>query len=191
MSLHKKAVELKIKAANRKENTELLAQIATGERAHERFIEGNMAYVIFKAGKWLDENPEYEYLKDDLIGEGFLVLAKIAKRVAIMGDIGDDSNAQGLITMSLGRAFDRMAGHERHILLTPEIENHHTYETSDLPDVLSDILTCCEDSRERRVVILRSRGLTDEQIVPILGFPHKTAVWRCRQEIEKRYQELQ
>lgn len=191
MSLHEKAVELKIKPANREENTELLAQIATGERAHERFIEGNMAYVIFKVGKWLDEHPEYEYLKDDLISEGFLVLAKIAKRVAIMGDIGDDSNAQGLITISLGRAFDRMSGYERHIPLTPEIENHHTYETLNSSDVLSDILTCCEDSRERRIVILRSRGLHDEQIAPLLGFSHKNAVWRIRQEIEKRYQELQ
>lgn len=191
MSLHAKAVELKIKSANRKENTNLLAQIATGERAHERFIEGNMAYVIFKVGKWLDEHPEYEYLKDDLISEGFLVLAKIAKRVAIVGDLGDDSNAQGLITMSLGRAFDRLASHERHAILTPEIVNHHTYEMPITTDILSDILSCCKDQRERRIVILRSRGLTDEQIAPVLGFADKSGVWKIRQEIEKRYQEIQ
>jgi hypothetical protein len=194
MSLREKAAELDIQPSNKEENVELFVQIAEGartrEEAHKRFVEGNMAYVVFKANAWLEVHPAFEYLRDDLIGEGFLVLTRIANRVAKIGIREENFNVQGMISTSLQRAFTRLAHREGPMIpLSPSIERDHIYETPEATDVMSDILSCCDNEREERIVTLRSQGLTDDQIAPMVGYRQGATVWSVRKQIQQRYEE--
>ena len=92
MNLHKKATECGITPSSKAENENLFRKITTcrkvvqeGKQAAERLIEGNMAYVVSKVESFLDEYTDYEYLRDDLISEGFLTLARVADNLRKSG----------------------------------------------------------------------------------------------------------
>jgi len=188
MSLHKKALECGIIPSNREENEQLFTDIVRGHKAAKRLVEGNMGYVVKKVEAFLDEHPDFAYLRDDLHSEGFLVLSRIAQSVAEVCE--DDFNPQGMISVSLRNAFLNMIRLERHVPLTDAITETHTYSEGAACDLKLDIFDCCEDERERQIVHLRGEGLLDDKIAERLHIGRQW-VSKTRQAIYERFQEKQ
>ncbi len=188
MSLHKKAKERGITPSSREENERLFHRIIDGRVATQRLVEGNMAYVVHKAESFLDEHFEFEYLKDDLISEGFLVLTRIGENVARGGEVHEeDFSPQGMISVSLRNAWLNMIRLERETPLTNAIAGTLMYDESVVIDLRLDILACCEDDRERQVIEHRCQGLMDEQIGVLLSISNRR-VGQIREEIFQRFQ---
>lgn len=174
------------------ENVKLFNEIRVGKKAMERLIEGNMAYVVSKVAFFLADFPAFQYLQDDLISEGFLVLTRLAEKLGNRTVAAEDFNPQGMISRSLRNAFLNVIRSERTptVQLTNEIESTLTYEAMTTIDLKLDILNCCKDGLEEQIVRLRCEGLEDEAIAIQLG-ASKATICRTRQAIYKRYQEQQ
>jgi DNA-directed RNA polymerase specialized sigma subunit len=191
MSLHKKAVECGITPSSRDENESLFRRIIAGKKAARRLVEGNMAYVVSKVENFLDEFPDYRYLKDDLVSEGFLVVARIARVIEERGEVSEECfNPQGLLSVSLRNQFFKMTDLERDVPLTEAIANTLVRDDTATQDLKLDILSCCKDGLEEEIVRLRCDGLNDIHISRKLGMTPKH-VSRLRQEIHERFQEKQ
>jgi DNA-directed RNA polymerase specialized sigma subunit len=191
MSLHKKAIECGITSSCRDENESLFRRIIAGKKAARRLVEGNMAYVVSKVENFLDEFPDYRYLKDDLISEGFLVVARISRVIEQQGEVSEDCfNPQGLLSVSLRNQFLTTIDLERNVPLTEAVANTLVRDDTAAQDLMLDILSCCEDGREEKIIRLRCEGLTDKQIGPEVGLT-KMHVSRLRQKIYERFQEKQ
>ena len=198
MNLHKKATECGITPSSKAENEDLFRKITTcrkvtqeGKEAAERLIEGNMAYVVSKVESFLDEYTDYEYLRDDLISEGFLTLAKVADNLRKSEAVDEEEfNPQAMISVSLRNAFLNMIRVERETAMTDALESTLTYDDSAAIDLKLDILACCENDRDREIVRLRCDGLNDSRIGERLGL-HRTQVCRRRQALHERFQATQ
>lgn len=189
MSLLKTAKEHGITSSSREENRELFQQIAAGGRAKQRLVEGNMAYVVTKVDRFLIEFPSYNYLRDDMISQGFLVLARIAEKVEGDGDVSEDNFApQGLMSLSLRNEFLMMIHVEREVPLTDAITENLLCDTMPVTDLKLDILACCVDDLDREIVRLRCEGLLDPRIGEILGYTSQH-ISRLRSNIFERLQE--
>lgn len=186
MSLHKKALECGITPSCQEENRGLFDSIIRGNKAAQRLVEGNMAYVVNKVIRFLDEHPGFGYLKDDLVSEGFFVLTRLANTLKEVGE--DGFSPQALISVSLRNAFLDMIGKEREVPLTDVIVDNLKYDTTPTTDMRLDILACCLNGTEERIVQLRCEGLTDHRIALLLGMSVRH-VGRLRQEIFGRFQE--
>ena len=150
-----------------------------------------MAYVISKVDAFLDEYTSVEYLRDDLISEGFLTLAKVADNLMKGGEVDEaDFNPQAMISVSLRNAFLNLVRVERETPMTDAIESTLTYDDSAAIDLKLDILACCKDDRDREIARLRCDGLNDTQIGKRLGL-HQVHVSRLRQALCARFQEKQ
>ncbi len=188
MSLHAKATEYGIVSSSREENEKLFRKILDGKRAAKRLVEGNMAYVVSKVKSFLYEYTGFEFLRDDLISEGFLVLTRIAENVAQNGEMNEeDFSPQGMISVSLRNAWINMIRVEREIPLTDAIAETHIHSEADVVDLKLDILSCCENDRERQVVEYRCQGLGDENIGAMFGVT-KARIGQIRNKIFERFQ---
>ena len=185
MSLHKKALECGITSSCPEENSALFDSIITGNKAAQRLVEGNMGYVVTKVECFLDEHPDFRYFKDDLISEGFLVLTRISWTLKEVSE--DEFAPQALISVSLRNAFLDMIAKEREVPLTDAIADCLKYDTTPTTDMKLDILTCCQNRIEERIVQLRCEGLMDCRIALSLGMSVRH-IGRLRQEIFDRFQ---
>jgi DNA-directed RNA polymerase specialized sigma subunit len=190
MSLLKTAKEHGITPSSRVENRELFQQIAAGSpQAKQRLMEGNMAYVVNKVDRFLDEIQGFNHLRDDLISQGFLVLARIAQKVEKDGVVAEkDFAPQGLMSRALRNDFLKMVYGERQVPLTEAVAETLLYDTEDERDLKLDILTCCENEVETEIVNLRCEGLVDHQIAGRLGISERY-VGVLRQKIHRKLQE--
>lgn len=186
MTLHKKAIECGITSSCREENRALFDRIIAGNKAAQRLVEGNMGYVVAKVECFIDEYSNYGYLKDDLISEGFLVLARIADTLKEVNE--DEFAPQALMSKSLHNAFVQMVLKEQGTTLTDAIADTHTHDPTPITDMKNDILACCLNVTEERIVQLRCEGLMDNRIAILVGISIRH-VGRLRQEIFERFQE--
>jgi DNA-directed RNA polymerase specialized sigma subunit len=200
MKLQQKANECGITPSSKEENEKLFRDLIeagkdgdteAGIRASQRLVEGNMGYVVAKVDSFLDEHTDFGFLRDDLVSEGFLVLARIAKTVMENGDIDEEEfNPQAMMSVSLRNAFLNMIRLERESPLTDAIEDNCIYDEAKVRDLRLDILACCTNDMERETVRLRCDGLTDDQIANKLGAGRRH-ICRIREALYERFQETQ
>jgi len=188
MSLHKKALECGITPSCQTENRTLFHSILKGNQAKTRLVEGNMAYVVATVETFLDAHSDFAYLKDDLISEGFLVLARVADTLSEVHT--DDFFPQGLMARSLRNAFLNMIRVEREVPLTDAISNNLMCDMMPAINLKLDILDCCRTDIDREIIRLRCDGLIDKRIGRLLGLSERH-VGRLRAEILARFQEMQ
>ncbi len=161
------------------ENRILFQQILDGEEgAKERFITGNMAYVVAVAEDYVGKRPQFEYLQDDLISEGYLVLVKLSEKIL------HDDNPQGLLTTCLKHAFTKLVMREEKRKTEPLDKNlvwNNKYENCSRHEVL----IACADDLEKRIMTMHLDGHADRKIAHILNMtrPH---VLRIRHKIKKK-----
>ena len=169
-----------VKPCNQEENVELLRSIAEGDSfSIERFIEGNMPYVVHKVACYLKVYPQYEFLRDDLISEGYLILAQIAERVSALGL--EVTILQEYLFVALRNAFVHLAKKE---IPYTFLEDKYTYEDT-VSDVKHDILACCHSDLDKTIVRLRYEKYSDTKIAGRCSVS-QSKITRARNVIRKR-----
>ena len=169
------------KPCTKEENAELFRRIIEGdEEARERFIKGNMAYVIAAVDGFVRERHQYKYLQDDLISEGYLVLARISQ------SIRNTQNPQGMLASCLINAFNKLTSNETKEI-TEALDNNLIAENNRDKGSRYEVLAGCENNLERRIMSLHLDGHTDRKIAHTLNMtrPH---ILRIRQKINKKLQ---
>jgi DNA-directed RNA polymerase specialized sigma24 family protein len=167
-------------ASNRESNNELQELVAAGdEAARTRMIEDNMRLVAYKVEQFLVTRPQFEYLKDDLISEGFVGLTE---GVNWIRDRGAGKNPTGLLSecihkqlLSAVEGADVIrpprrgkGGESRHLTRSKNVGSV-AYNPVPQQDAYDTILECCENDVERAVVKLRAEGYSDAEIGASLG----------------------
>jgi DNA-directed RNA polymerase specialized sigma24 family protein len=169
-----------------KENEDLFRQITTGKKARQRFAEGNMAYVVTKVNSFINEHPELEYLREELISEGYLTLVQLANQLEEVND--NDFHPQALMWRALQNRFTDMVRAEKgEVELCEDLTVTGRHDAVDLQ---VDILHLCRDDTDRQIVKLRLQGYTDQEIADLLNLGRVTVTTR-RSKLFKRYRETQ
>ena len=149
------------KACTKEENKELFQRILDGdEAAKERFIEGNMGYVVVVVSDFVKNNEKIKYLQDDLISEGYLTLIKISQTKNPV------HNLQGFICACLRNTCVEMVMKDKPC---ERLKKNATYKEDGIKDMRQDILNCCEDNLDLRIIHLRHQGHNDLEIADICG----------------------
>lgn len=187
--------------------TALYPRVVAGDTtASGEMIEVNMPVVGLKVNDLLQVCPHFEYLRDDLVGEGNLALVEAVARIA-RGDVKNTNITSYLWTAvmkSIGNFIDeelfsdtsgrtvrsrRSAGVDQ----TPSTKAPNSdfvlgnleYDPRGEAELLDLIQGCCESDEERAIVDLRIKGYVDSEIARQLDIP-KTTVFMLRRELYQR-----
>ena len=149
------------------------------------FIKENMPFVTKKVEAFVTKFPQYTYLQDDLLSEGFLALTKAAHELA-KGKQGPNLNPSGLIYVCVRNALIDLVKRERHVPLTKDIEASLLVDPISEIELKVDLQALCKDEKDRRIIEMREQGHTDEEIGAELGISRSQA-GRRRQSLHARY----
>lgn len=197
------------KSATRPENEELAKRIARGDKAaREEMIKRNVALVVFKVDRYLDEFPSFEFLRDEMISEGIVGLCTAVKKLADPMDVGanptgllntwilhsigevvDGESANGLVPRSVRRLRKKGV----HVAEAVEdekalIEEPNRDDPCSLVDLRDTLRACCETDYDVGIIDLREKGYSDREIGVALNLPTTTA-YMMRREIYERFLE--
>ena len=178
------------------DNLELVPLVAAGdEDAKRKMIEGNIALVLSTVEQYLRQCPQFVYLRDDLVGYGFVALINAVGRITD-GDDSIDLKApvdyiRTCVLRDLGHAIEeeamvRIPHSTQHVATTagnrikqltatsipldscPGSDGEAVYDMRDL------IESCCENDNEKTFVEMREAGYTLKEIAQHLGKPIST-----------------
>lgn len=199
--------------SGRELNDELYPLVVAGdEAARERMIEVNMPLVTNKVDTFLAVFPHLEYLRDDLMSEGFIGLCIAVNKMA-EGGPRQNANPTGFMSYKihyqLGDLADKEAGTGAHpntlralrkagkaaaqqVEADPDIlppaTGDETIDPMAMTDLIDEIESCCEDENELEIVRLRAKGYVDQEIADQLHIP-LTTTYMLRRGIYARFLE--
>lgn len=199
------------KSASRKDNEELYKRVVKGDKqAREEMINRNVALVVFKVDRYLDEFPMFEYLRDELLSEGFVGLCRAANRMAEGGEVTGVTNPTGLLNTwilhSIGEVIDGESSNglsprsvrrlrKKGVHVAESIEDDVALESKSnehdpaaLVDLRDTLTACCETEYDHAIIDLRERGFSDREIGIELDLPTTTA-YMMRRELYDRFLE--
>lgn len=203
----------KHKPATAADNDRLYPKVVKGDKAAiEEMILGNMALVTNKVTSYLEQFPQCNHFKDDLISAGHLGLTEAVNKM-VASDV-TEPNPTGFISVyiqsAIGELMDREAGlrvpgrtyrrkkKKGTAMEVPvkeaSIDADHVFQQEALQDpravvdLLDEIMGCCETPQEREIVRLRIEGRKDDEVADILGLP-KTTAYMLRRGIFARFLE--
>lgn len=185
--ISKQAAELGMTSTTSEENKRLLKAIIDGQSASSRLSEGNMAVVVVNVDTLLRQCPQFKYLRDDLISEGFLALVKLANKVHRMAPI---KNHQGLIGTTIRNALLDLIRREREVPLTDVVLQALSDNPTTVSDLRQDLLSCCADDKDHTIIAMREAGYTDEEIAGKIGITRPN-VTRRRAKLRERWERTQ
>ena len=151
-----------ISPSNSEENNSLVEAILAGDpNAINRFIEGNMALVTVKVEAFLAKWPQYAYLRDDLLSEGFLALTRAAHE---LGKEVETFNPQGLIGTAVNNALIDLVRKEKGVPLTKDIETSLLVDPISEIELKVDLQALCKGEKDRRIIEMREQGYSHDEI---------------------------
>jgi hypothetical protein len=195
------------------ENLALYPLVARGDAAaREKMILGNMALVASKVRSYLNQFSGCNYLKDDLLSQGFVGLVKGVN--AMVGEEQPNPNPTGVMSKYIHYELGELLDYESTIRIpqrtflrkksngdditvpTKEasLTSHHTFEREavqdprTMTDLWDELMGCCENDTEQAIVKHRSEGRKDDEIASMLGLP-KTTTYMMRRGIYARFLE--
>lgn len=188
----------------RQRNNELLPLVMSGDAAaREEMILLNMPLATFKVDAYLSCFPHLEYLREDLISEGYVALVDAVNRavnggvrnptgylsVAIQKQIGQSIDAELFATSKHSARYWRGQGDEpvplQKVPNSDYVLAELEYDTRKKDDLKELIVGCCESDEECAIVDLRMKGYKDDEIARQLDIP-KTTVFMLRRELHER-----
>ncbi len=199
--------------ATRERNCELYPLVVAGdEKAREEMILANMALVTRKVMAYLHHFPHCTSLKDDLLSQGYVGLTEAVN--AMVGREVPEPNPTGFMASYIYHAIGEIVDYESGIRVpqrtllrkkkqgrpvsVPSKEasicSEYVFERDaqrdprSLTDLKDEILGCCENDIEKKIVGLRADGRSDADIAAILGIP-KTTTYMMRRGIYARFLE--
>lgn len=178
---------------------EVLQRVRAGDpTAINQMIMSHIRLVLLLVNRHLHNCPHYGY---DLDSVAMLGVVNCVHKIA-NGAMANHDNITGYITKHIHGLIQREIG-KSHIVPTPRsvpnivTTNHGTlgYRTNadgdmaiiDLRDALEHLV---ENRRERRILELREKGYTDQEVGEILGISQWT-VRLIRLELYRRYRQQQ
>ena len=179
------------KKSTREENDRLYKLMIAGDQhAADDLITGNLALAIFKVGVVLKQYPQYSYLQDDLISEGFLGVTK-----AVNGLLQNkpkqkqNINPTGYIAWSIhNHIINFLRANNCPVSLIP-VGIEILIEDSSYEDLYALIFTYCNTPLEHQILDLRLLGHKLDDIARIIGKSPATTKRRWKKlqtRIEKK-----
>jgi len=138
---------------NNKKNTALYERLRSGDAtAREKLICDNMPLVLMVVNEFIDDCPRREYLRDDLMGDGFLALTKTVNNL-------ERDRTPVLHMTAYLVATIRHALYKAHELTDEELpDNCEAVSMYEAPDTLDLLNACCLTNLDTTVLSLRQRG---------------------------------
>jgi len=186
-------------------NKQLHQQLLAGvPAARDLMVEANMPLVLDRVESFLRRFPKLEYLRDDLVSEGFMGLINA---VDAIGAIPSDDKLTGYLIKSIINAMADVLEQEAPIRIsrrslrrakergdnpTPsfsELDSDHILlENGDaeMIDVRDTIYACCQTDEEQTVVEAREKGLSYPEIEAKYGITI-ASTHRMLKRIHERY----
>ena len=193
------------------QNDEVYKRLVKGDKkARDEMIEGNVALVVYRVEAYLRSAPQMTYYRDDMISAGLLGLCGAVDRMRKKGPVKNPKP-----TGCIAKAIDRHVSHavdESNTIVVPNrvqqlaraegepitpprivpdkaligLSESSSRDRKETLELTEDVLACCRNDVERRVVSMRVDGHTDAEIEKALNLTH---VSRLRREIFKRFNE--
>lgn len=193
------------------QNDVLYKRLVSGDKAaRDEMIEGNVALAVYRVDAYLRSAPQMAYYRDDMIAVGLLGLCETVDSMSRKGSISKP-------TACISEAIDRQISNavdKANTIVVPDrtqrqarangspisppkvgpdtaLINYNDLSGIESEDVLAlteEVLVCCRDDVERKIVLMRLDGHTDEEIGCELSFPRRH-VSRLREAIFKRFNE--
>jgi DNA-directed RNA polymerase specialized sigma subunit len=193
------------------QNDAVYQRLMAGDKsARDEMIEGNVALVVYRVDAYLRMAPQMSYYRDDMIASGLLGLCDAVDGMSKKGVIRKPT---GYISIAIDRYVSHAADEANAIVVpfqaqaaarqegTPmclprtvsdsALTNYNDLSTIECEEVLAlteEVLACCQDDVERRIVSMRVDGYTDEEIGQALAIQRRH-VSRMREGIFKRFNE--
>jgi RNA polymerase sigma factor (sigma-70 family) len=166
------------------ENKSLYARIKLGdEDARQQMITGHMPLVIHIVDKFIGTHPSIEYLRDDLMSEGFLALTESVTKLVVKDIDEPTAYLYSIVRRAVAGAActvgDRPRATERDIF-GPNSSNEI--------DLLDELDAVCLTDTDRKLVELRRAGYSFHEIAEEIGKSH-LSVWRDFDAIRTRFEQ--
>jgi len=182
-------------------NTYLHQRACLGDEAAKRtLIESNMPLVLSKVECFLRNTPRLSYLRNDLVGQGFLCLIEAVEALCRDSTIEKPS---GYLIAAINNAFGQVVDSE--VMVYYSRFTHYRTRGTDrkLPqqealaelgrsnqeidwiDAEDLLMSCCKDDRERRFVEMRKEGYSNEEIACETGISLRS-VYRLSKRLQKQ-----
>jgi RNA polymerase sigma factor (sigma-70 family) len=180
-------------------NDEFYRRMMLGDLdAKQQLIVRNTALVIAIIESYLHSNPQYEYLRDEFIGDAFLRLVDVIDRLSKSKLHPKSSVSCCLSGMVPNVILNTVAG-------APVIRSNYratqpapavvSATNIDIPtaetgcDDLRDLIdTCCNTDQDRQLIALREEGYTYPEIANLTGSPRRTVINHVHAIRDKVYQ---
>lgn len=198
--------------ASREKNKEVYARLVAGdEAAGDEMIQGNMPLVLLRVDAHLWRSPQLSHLREDMIGAGLLALCEAVDTMKRADAI---SNTTGYLYTAIDKAIGKLTDEESTIVVpqrTQEVarkdekELHrprtiggnaalalssrlHASDPLAVMELEEEILACCQDELDQRIVTMRTEGHTDAEIAAAVGLTERAVNLR-RQKLHERFKE--
>jgi len=193
-------------SASADDNDRLYQLVASGDAdARQQMITNNMPLVISLVESYLSSRPDYAYLQDDLVAEGFLRIVEVVEHFASGRKV---SNPTSYLSRSIRRHIHKNAKQSQLIHTPPNINSPRILTNLDASKMkmgdrsrstdsvdLRDILTaCCESDDERAILNMREQGFTFREIARSIRVSLNTAhtmYVAIRDRFDSKMRELQ
>jgi RNA polymerase sigma factor (sigma-70 family) len=142
------------------ENKSLYARIKQGdENARQQMITGYMPLVVDVVDTFLKSRPHLEYLRDDLMSEGFLNLTSSVTKFVVR----DVDEPTAYLASTLRRAIAEVVCE---IGDKPGCAERYTFgpDSTEEIDILDELDAACLTDLDRKLVELRRAGFTFYEI---------------------------
>jgi hypothetical protein len=172
------------------DNTALYRKVATGdEKARKRMIVDNMPMVVSIVDKYLSVNEDCDYLRDDLMSEGFLALTGVVDALRTTHLTHERAVTSYLFT-AIRNAARKAACHSAHQPAGKDCSKRtmSCCSSNEEVDAADLIKACCRTPLERELVRLRQKGYSLRVIANKLRTNY-SAVQTGYTAIQDRYNE--
>lgn len=182
----------------RERNLELYARVVAGDlEATNEMAELNMPYVVWLANEFLEQHPDCEEYREDFISDGYVGMIQAIHRMQA-AEPREDANPTHFIGQAVLWAFQVTIKQVFHDIdhdqdnITDEIRlkfggpSTRMYHMDILPELLEEMLACCQTELECEIVRLRANNHSNLSITKILEVPEATVRYHLGL-IEERY----
>ena len=193
------AKALGIKPLTREQNEAIYERIRQGDKsAVNEMIEGNIALVIITVAHYIEKNPTFRYMQEDLQSACYVALTNAVNRFSEasadnpMGYIYEALRIEMVntiwsaetVVVPIGKR-----GSDNPRKLNIRMDGFMDPDHTDLINLRYLIQACCASDEDRTIVDRREQGCTDMEISKVLG-TDRQSVGKMRAAIYSRFQEV-
>ncbi len=200
---------------SREKNNQVYDRLVNGdESARDEMIQGNMALVVVRVEAYLRQSPQYAFLRDDLISAGLVGLCEAVDAMQKRGRV-KSANPTGYIYTAIDNHLTETVDEESTIVVPHRTQKRAREEdnpivcpravgakatescfsrlsTADVSaghELKDEIMACCRDDVDVKIVEMRIAGHTDSEIAEAVGLSGHQTISRRRKKIFARLKE--